>query len=95
MRRRAFITLVGGAAGWPLTARAQQSERMRRIGVLMSVAEDDPLVGSGLRAAYGTWAATRRYLPMRDFPIDPEGPARGLGLTFPITLLARADEVIE
>jgi putative ABC transport system substrate-binding protein len=41
LRRRDFITLVGGVAGWPRTARAQQSERMRRIGVLMAHAEND------------------------------------------------------
>jgi putative tryptophan/tyrosine transport system substrate-binding protein len=41
VRRRDFISLVGGAAGWPLAARAQQ-ERVRRIGVLMSFAADDP-----------------------------------------------------
>jgi putative ABC transport system substrate-binding protein len=43
MRRREFITLVGGATVWPLTAQAQQPERMRRIGVLTLFASDDPV----------------------------------------------------
>ncbi len=42
MRRRAFIAALGGAAAWPLVARAQQPERMRRIGVLSGTAADDP-----------------------------------------------------
>src|SRR5439155_14909423 len=41
MRRRNFLSVLGGAAAWPLAARAQQGERMRRIGVLMNKAADD------------------------------------------------------
>jgi putative ABC transport system substrate-binding protein len=50
MRRWQFITLLGGTAAWPFVARAQQGERMRRIGVLMSFAEDDQESKLGLAA---------------------------------------------
>ena len=42
MRRRELIVGLAGAAAWPIAARAQQIERMRRIGVLIPLAADDP-----------------------------------------------------
>jgi putative tryptophan/tyrosine transport system substrate-binding protein len=69
MKRREFITLLGGAAAWPLAARAQQGERMRRIGVLMSLTEDDPQAKARL-VAFRQELARRGWSEDRNIHID-------------------------
>ena len=69
MRRRDFITLLSGAAAWPLAARAQQSERMRRIGALMYLAADDP-DSPALVAAFARGLQELGWIEGRNIQID-------------------------
>ena len=70
MKRREFITLLGGAAAsWPLAARAQQSDRSRRVGVLMGFAEDDPEAKARL-AAFRQGLEKRGWSEGRNVRID-------------------------
>jgi putative tryptophan/tyrosine transport system substrate-binding protein len=69
MKRREFISLVGGVAAWPLTALAQQGERMRRIGVLVLYAEADP-EGQARVAAFVQTLQSLGWIIGRNVQID-------------------------
>jgi putative ABC transport system substrate-binding protein len=69
MQRRAFIAGLGSAAAWPVVARAQQAERMRRIEVLMAYAESDP-EGQALVAAFREGLQKLGWTESRDITID-------------------------
>ena len=74
IKRREFISLLGGAAAtWPLAARAQQPERMRRIGVLMNVEADEP-VGQPRIAAFVEGLQQLGWTDGRNVRIDTRWP---------------------
>jgi len=73
MRRRDFITLLGGAAVWPLAARAQQPERTRRIGVLINLTAEDPESPARL-AAFAQGLADLGWTIGRNLRIDYRWP---------------------
>ena len=69
MRRREFITLVGAAAAWPMAARAQQNERVRRIGVLVASPADDAEWKARL-AAFNDGLAQLGWIEGRNMRVD-------------------------
>ena len=69
MKRREFITLLGGAAAWPLAARAQQADPRWRVGLLIGYGEDDPETKARL-AAFRQALATRGWFEGRNMPVD-------------------------
>jgi putative ABC transport system substrate-binding protein len=80
MRRREFISLLGGAAGaWPLGARAQQDSRVRRVGVLMAEPENDP-ESRARAAAFQQGLEKLGWIVGRNLTLDyrwPAGDSRG------------------
>src|SRR5262245_42662652 len=83
MNKREFITLLGGAAAaWPLAARAQQRERMRRIGVVTNLSSDDPAQQSRVLAFAQTlaqWGWTEGRNVRIDIRWGATDPDPGLG----------------
>jgi putative ABC transport system substrate-binding protein len=96
MRRREFISLIGGAAAaWPLPARAQPTERMRRIGILMSGSENDP-EARAQQAAFVHALNELGWTNGRNLNIDVRGGAATAGrmLTDARNLVALAPDLI-
>jgi hypothetical protein len=69
MNRRAFISLLGGAAAWPLAVRARQGERMRRVGMLISALETDPTALQNI-TAFAQRLAELGWIAGRNMRID-------------------------
>jgi putative tryptophan/tyrosine transport system substrate-binding protein len=95
MRRREFITLLGGPAIWPLAARAQQSERKRRVGILMGLSADDAEAQDRI-AAFVQGLQQLGWTDGRNLQIDSRRGAGDTDLTrrYAAELVALAPDII-
>jgi putative tryptophan/tyrosine transport system substrate-binding protein len=94
VNRREFITLLGGAAAtWPLAARAQQPDRVRRIGILAHLPSDDADAQSR-NAAFLQGLQELVQATAFETVVNLRA-AKALGVMIPTAILLRADEVIE
>jgi putative ABC transport system substrate-binding protein len=95
MKRRAFIGLLGGAAAWPLAARAQQGERIRRVGLLTGLAQDDPEAQARIKA-FQQRLQELGWTDGRNIHIDYRWTAGDVGRTktYAAELVALAPDVI-
>jgi putative ABC transport system substrate-binding protein len=95
MKRREFITLLGGAAAWPCAARAQQAERVRRVGVLMNIAADDAQAHSRM-TAFLQGLQPLGWTVGRNVQVDARWAAADAGLfrKYATELVALAPDVI-
>src|SRR5262245_54482185 len=93
--RREFITLLGGSAAWPLAARAQQGERVRRIGALVGTAADDA-IGQARIAAFLQGLGQLDWMVGRNLRMDIRWAAADADHTrsYAAKLVALAPEVI-
>jgi putative ABC transport system substrate-binding protein len=96
MRRREFITLLGGAASWPLAARAQQAERVRRIGVLMNSPAQDNSEGQARLSAFLQGLQQSGWTDGRNVRLDPRWGAgeADRNRTYAAEMVALAPDVI-
>jgi len=95
MRRREFISLLGGASAWPLAAHAQQPDQMRRVGMLMNMVEDNP-EGQAFVTAFRQVLQQSGWTDGRNVRIDIRWGANDVDLDrrFAAELVALAPDVI-